>query len=121
MYTARRRILDTFDEMFSLLPNLLPENQPFALRYLEEVWRPTTTFVEPIVPVWGRGNAGSKFKKYVDAEHERIQTNLEAISYDIDEIKTVELIAGSGRIEKVFDLLYCFETRLTQTQSFFPL
>ncbi len=47
-------------------------------------------------------NLTAKFQAYMDFEDERLTKNLEEFKYDIDELDTVYIILGPGRLEKVW-------------------
>jgi hypothetical protein len=42
------------------------------------------------------------FKGYVISQEKRLKTNLKSYSYCIDDINTLSLITGPGRLEEVF-------------------
>lgn len=94
------RVSSIFDEMFSLLPVVLSVNRAYISNYLN-VWTDMSLFV------WGLDvydisePVRTKFQSFYDSEDERIKKNLELIKYDIDELNTLSLITGGGRIEKV--------------------
>lgn len=56
----------------------------------------------------------------MDAEELRLKTNLEAIRYDIDGLDALALVTGSGRIEKVFDIVRD-KYNLTSIKCLMPL
>ncbi|KAF8579017.1 hypothetical protein K439DRAFT_1620875 [Ramaria rubella] len=94
------RIRYTFNQMFSLLPMLLPANQGLAGAYLNSIWKPVVTFLEPFrTKMESDDNLDYNFQSYNNSEHTRMKSNLQAVRYYIDGIDTLELVAGDGRIE----------------------
>ena len=85
--------------------HVLPINRHSVEYYLQKVWKIAFELCVPLkrrmwlrfLPEWLEG----KFNDYVRYEEERIRQNLEDVHYDIDAIETVNIVAGSGRIEKV--------------------
>src|ERR1700753_2491446 len=101
MKKRRDRILEILAEMFSLLPILHESNRAPAAAYLTFAWQ---AFYPPCRSLRSQGNyqeLADKFQDYDDSELLRIQANLEGIKYDIDDLDTVRLVVGPGRIEKV--------------------
>ncbi|KAF8529737.1 hypothetical protein BU17DRAFT_36437, partial [Hysterangium stoloniferum] len=99
------KIRELTGKMFAILPNIRSENLCFANDYLEQVYQRVTTLQDSVNVSYR--NEVLKARSYVDAEEERLKKNLQAIKYDIDELDTIALVTGPGRIEKyVFPILY---------------
>lgn len=94
-----------FGEMFSLLQDIRHENQLSAEAYLMSVWK---TVLELAGPPSAQNNRSEyiidRFASYMESEEIRLKKMLEMINYDIDDVSTVEIIVGPGRVEKVFSL-----------------
>lgn len=97
----RDKIVTIFNVMHSIRSSLLPENINSVNEYINAVRRQVIQLAlgpelgdlpEDLMP---------KFEAFVQYEEERMRKNLEEIRYDIDELSSVYLVAGSGRIEKV--------------------
>lgn len=91
-----------FGEMFSSLQDIRHENQLSAEAYLMSVWK---TVLELAGPPGSQDNRSEyiidRFASYMDSEEIRLKKMLEMINYDIDDVGTVEIIVGPGRVEKV--------------------
>lgn len=89
--------------MDGLLPLVLGANQGSVLSYFSSVWTSVRTLTAALEGQFAEKDE-DKFKDYVEAEEERLKTNLEAVNYIIDGLDTLSLITGPGRIEKVSGL-----------------
>lgn len=102
MVQQRRAIKKILDEMFFILPWLCPENRASAREYLSEIWIIVMSLVTSFE---GRHQYSvflqEKFGGYIAKEEERIKRNLEQVKYRIDDVETLYMIAGFGRLEKV--------------------
>jgi len=102
----QHKIHKLFAIMFALLPKILPENYNWAHQYLSEVWEFTTEitmglrFTDVPTSIW------NKFQRHVEMEEEEIQSNLEGVGYNIDELNTVHAVTGPGRVEKARSCQY---------------
>ncbi|KAF8214062.1 hypothetical protein K438DRAFT_995547 [Mycena galopus ATCC 62051] len=94
------KIRDLLAKMFALRLHALPANRASVNKYLDSIYRGVTTVTSALNPCLVNDALQQKFQSYVDAEEARIRGNLQAISYDIDAINTLYLIAGQGRIER---------------------
>jgi hypothetical protein len=101
MVERRKEIKKSFNEMFSLIPILLPQNQVHARKYLSEIWMGIASVTRSFKGKWSKWGSTDQFSDYVQAEEDRITRNFVDIKYKIDEENTVHLVAGPGRIEKV--------------------
>ncbi|KAI0266959.1 hypothetical protein BC834DRAFT_842690 [Gloeopeniophorella convolvens] len=107
------KIEDLFSKMEGLRAEvLLPNRQAFD-EYFHWVWMNVHTLTAAVTPLQASVADRDKFAQYISAEEDRIKRNLEGISYVIDGVETVALIAETpGRIEKtVFPLLYLLVKR----------
>jgi len=93
--------------MFSLRPRLLPDNRYWADEYLSSVWLWTHRLTDAFRPSEMPEMLISKFQAYMDFEDKRLEKTLAEFKHDIDELATVSLILGPGRLEKnVVALVY---------------
>ena len=97
----RDRIYEIFDEMFSLLPVVLPENRVASSNYLSTVWAPIIGLVESVEEWDVDEGLSAKFQSFIDNQTADMKRNLGLVKYDIDDMTTLKLVAGSGGIEKV--------------------
>ncbi|KAF8529742.1 hypothetical protein BU17DRAFT_36449, partial [Hysterangium stoloniferum] len=101
------KIWELTGKMFAILPTIRSENLCFVNDYLKQVYKRVTTLQNSVNASYRNEVLKARFQSYVDAEEERLKKNLQAIKYDIDELDTIALVTGPGRIEKyVFPILY---------------
>ncbi|GBE85444.1 hypothetical protein SCP_0706310 [Sparassis crispa] len=101
------RINELLGKMFAIKGDIHAANGPYVDQYLDTVWIGVTRLTYSIRPMQSSDDIQARFKSHMDAEEERIRRNLEAIRYDIDDVETLPLITGPGRIEKnIFPLIY---------------
>ena len=101
MQTEKEKILHVFKQMFGLLSKILPENRPFAHKYLQQVWKRIYEIISSLHSRHVPYSLEGRFTSYVKSEESRLKANLAEIRYDIDEMDTLKLVTGPGRIEKV--------------------
>ena len=87
--------------MFAVLPKVRPENRHAVNGYLLQIYEPVTTLQCSVNACPSNDALRARFKIYVDSEEERLTANLQAVNYDIDEMDTLALVTGPGRIDKV--------------------
>ena len=87
--------------LFASRADLLPENRYWADYYLRNVWPVAFELVRAFRPANIAEHIEAKFQPFADLEEERMRRNLADISFDIDALDTVYVVAGPGRIEKV--------------------
>lgn len=90
-----------FAKMFAILPHILPANQAAVNKYLVQIYKDVTTIQASVNPCYINEALQAKFADYLDSEEARLRKNLETVHYDIDEMDTLALITGPGRIGKV--------------------
>ena len=94
--------------MHEMRAHVLPINRFGVEYYLQKVWKVGFEMCIPLtqkkylkhLPDW----LEEKFSDYVRYVEERIRKNLEDVKYDLDELATVYIVTGPGRIEKVAQL-----------------
>jgi hypothetical protein len=84
---------------------VLPPNREAVDGYFEIVWRVVHTLTAAVISQYSsqysEPDDSKRFKSYLEAEEARLGKTLQKVNYIIDEVDTVPLIAGVGRIEKV--------------------
>ena len=90
-------------KMFSLQEKVLPANKGHINFYLFKLWQSITELTSAFRRVDRDDKLLARFQTYVDAEENRLRSNLETFKYDIDAMDTLELVMGPGRVEKVRD------------------
>ncbi|KAI0644515.1 hypothetical protein C8Q79DRAFT_777424 [Trametes meyenii] len=107
-----RKIQDLFAQMFAMVPHIRSENKKFAYDYLEEIWDSVTLYTQSFDCAEENDELWARFEEYVAAEEVRLENNLDAVNYYIDDPATLLLITGPGRIERFFlPLLYLLVRR----------
>ncbi|KAL6299183.1 hypothetical protein BKA93DRAFT_612607 [Sparassis latifolia] len=102
-----RRINELVGKMFAIKEEVYATNGPYVDEYLHTVWAGITSLTCSVRPMTSSDNLQARFKSRMDAEEERIRTNLEAVRYNINDMETLSLITGPGTIEKhIFPLIY---------------
>ncbi|GBE88956.1 hypothetical protein SCP_1403640 [Sparassis crispa] len=96
-----RRINELVGKMFAIKEEVYATNGPYVDEYLHTVWAGITSLTCSMRPMTSSDNLQARFKSRMDAEEERIRTNLEAVRYNINDMETLSLITGPGTIEKV--------------------
>lgn len=115
-------IISTFDKLYGLLPKLLPDNQAFAIQYLQIVWRKVSDIVYSLNAVDVPDNMEGKFKTFVKGEEQRLRDMLDEIKYNVKDMESLYLIIGQGSIEKVRSCIQPFlYFRSLASKHFFPL
>ncbi|KAF8581972.1 hypothetical protein K439DRAFT_1662069 [Ramaria rubella] len=99
------KIREIIANMFAILPDILELNRGAVNRYLQDIY-PCVTALECAVNAYD-GRVCTKFYSYVQTEEMRLRQRLELLNYDIDDVDTVALVTGPGRIEQyILPLLY---------------
>ena len=90
--------------MREALPGILARNRVdldwYFLHHWHEAFAATAGF-----QTWTDETLEGRFQDYVKYEEDRIRGNLEKIKYNIDTPETVSLVVGSGRLERVREIL----------------
>lgn len=106
----RQFIIDTLDEMYSLIPFILPQNRTYAREYLSEIWETVMTLT---LSMRGRESYPrilyEKFGACINEVEMRFRMNLELINYRVDSVDTFYIIAGPTRLEKVCTCFISFK------------
>ncbi|KAF7319371.1 VPS13 domain-containing protein [Mycena chlorophos] len=106
------KINQILSKMFAILPFVLPDNKSAVNRYLKTIYESVYSLVGSLDKRYINTVLQAKFESYVNHEEERIRSNLEAVKYDLDDLATLDLVIGEGRIEKfVFPVLYLLMKR----------
>lgn len=87
--------------MFYLEGKVQATNRNAVDAYLHTTWESVMALTHSIQKQDNSDALRAKFESYVEAEEERLRSNLEDIRYHIDDFATVSLVAGPGRIEMV--------------------
>jgi hypothetical protein len=100
-----RKIEDLFAKMEGVRSIVLPPNREAVDEYFRYVWDGVHTLTAGVLSqsssLYSGPDGSERFKSYLEAEEDQLGNNLRAVDYVIDEIDTLPLIAGVGRIEKV--------------------
>ena len=84
---------------------VLPPNRETVDEYFGYVWNDVHTLTAAVLSQSSSQSSApdgfKRFKSYLEAEKVRLGNNLRAVDYVIDEVDTLPLISGVGRIEKV--------------------
>lgn len=104
--TYRDRIDNLISKMFALRASVHVLNRDSVEEYLSNMWPGLTQLTESLERFYPTETLQGRFQLYIDEEEERIKKNLEDIHYHIDEINTLILTTGEGRIEKVGIFLF---------------
>ncbi|EED80010.1 predicted protein [Postia placenta Mad-698-R] len=103
----RDKIHEQFSAMFALKTSVHTANRRIVERYLDQVWQPIILLTSSFQSYTTTGKMHSRFKDYIEAEETRVKRNLEATRYHIDDLTTLSLVTGPGRIEQyLFQLIY---------------
>lgn len=112
------------DKMFSVKKFVLPANRRSVEQYLDTVWSPVTELTAGFRRIKKGDVMEKRFEAYVDAEESRLQNALQDINYQIDAVDILQLVTGSGRIDKVRSPTRrprCLHNLLYRDKSLFPL
>ena len=114
-----RKIEDLFAKMEGVRSVVLPPNREAVDEYFGYVWNDVHTLTAAVLsqssPQSSVPDDFKRFQSYLEAEEVRLGNNLRAVDYVIDEVDTLPLIAGVGRIEKVRIQQYTIHpSKLTQ-------
>jgi cysteine synthase len=89
--------------MEGLRSMVLPPNREAFDRYFENTWLRVHALTAAVLSQqYSEPEDPKRFESYIDAEEARLENNLRAVDYVIDGVDTLPLIAGVGRIEKVW-------------------
>jgi hypothetical protein len=97
-----RKIEDLFSKMDGLYSVVLPPNREAVYRYFVTVWDIIHPITAAVLSQNFESGDPSRFESHLEAEEARLGNNLRAVDYVIDGVDTLPLIAGVGRIEKVW-------------------
>jgi len=104
-YSAKINTL--FSKMFAIVPRIDQRNRNEVIKYLGYVYQPVACITHSVNSLDADPSIYVRFQSYVDSEEKRLRENLEEIKYDIDDVETVPIVAGPGRIGKyILPLLY---------------
>ena len=95
------KIEEIVAKMFAILPAIQSANRTSVNKYLMKVHDDITTLQRSLDTCDVNHSLQAKFSSYVQEEEARLKDNLAAVDYDIDEMDTLALVTGPGRIEKV--------------------
>jgi hypothetical protein len=99
-----RKIEDLFAKMEGLRSTVLPPNRDAFDGYFENTWIRVHVLTAAVLSQqYSEPEDPKRFKSYLEAEEARLGNNLRAVDYTIDGVDTLPLIAGVGRIEKVWN------------------
>jgi hypothetical protein len=93
------KIEELFAKMEGVRSVVLPPNREAVDRYLVYVFGVVHILTAAVL---SQSDEPKRFKSYLEAEETRLGNNLRAVDYIIDGADTLPLIAGVGRIEKVW-------------------
>jgi hypothetical protein len=99
-----RKIEDLFAKMEGLRNMVLPPNREAFDRYFGCAWVTVHVLTAAVLSQqYSEPEDPKRFKLHLKAEEVRLGNNLRAVDYVIDGVDTLPLIAGVGRIEKVWN------------------
>lgn len=90
------------DKMFTVKNRVLPANRRSVDEYLDVAWSPITELTTGFRRIERSAVVEERFQAYVDAEENKLREALEDINYNIDASDILQLVVGSGRVEKVW-------------------
>ena len=109
--------------MFALKELVLPANRPAVDESLYLIWMRVVLVIAPVKTTRMDPELLEHFQAFINSEEEHVKKDLEAVHYRIDDLETIVLILGSGRVEKVscfFVQTLLFDPRVCSMQSVFP-
>lgn len=82
------------------------ENQTSAEEYLMVVWKKVSELMMPLTKSNRSGwtSQSFKFDPYTEQEERRLRSSLKRVSYEIDDLGTLDAVIGPGRVEKVITI-----------------
>lgn len=113
MIKYRGEITDLIAKMFAILPRVPDANRVSVAAYIKRIYELVMTFVDSINDAAVNDALQARFKSYTEAEESRLRKGLEDVKHDIDQLDTLSLITGPGRIEKVGRLILTFISFMT--------
>jgi hypothetical protein len=96
-----KKIEELFSKMEGIRAEVLPPNRESFDDYFHCTWLVVHPLTASVLLLEPGPNNPEKFKPYVEAEEVRLNENLKAVDYIIDDMDVLTLITGGGRIEKV--------------------
>ncbi|KAL6303383.1 hypothetical protein BKA93DRAFT_735065 [Sparassis latifolia] len=102
----KTRIDELLSKMFSLRPHIHPANRFAVESYLNSVWANVAKLTSSLQSCTAAESLQARFRNYWEAEDQRIRRNLEDVRYRLEDMSTVTLVAGKGRIEKYVFPMY---------------
>ncbi|KZT73469.1 hypothetical protein DAEQUDRAFT_414712 [Daedalea quercina L-15889] len=103
----KEKIWQLMERMFALKPWIHHENRQMVDRYLDSIWLQVMSILMPLRSLELHEKTRRQFKAYVDEEEQRLERNLDIIRYRVDDLTTLAIVTGPGRIEKyLLPLLY---------------
>ncbi|KAH9913469.1 uncharacterized protein BXZ73DRAFT_106942 [Epithele typhae] len=108
----RDEVVEMGSKMFAIRSQIHPANRSAVDKYLRLVWKRVCTLTSSLATTYQSEALDERFKSYVDGEEQRLREGLETAKYKIDEVETLALITGPGRIEQfIMPLLYLLMRR----------
>ena len=99
--------------MFAVRSQIHPANRAAIDKYLRTTWKRVCTLTSSFATTYQSEALYGRFQGYVEAEEQRLQEGLEMMRYKLDEVETLALITGPGRIEHVSFSIVLVVTVLT--------
>ena len=87
--------------MFAVRSQIHPANRAAIDKYLQTTWKRVCTLTSSFATTYQSEALYERFRGYVEAEEQRLREGLETARYKVDEVETLALITGPGRIEQV--------------------
>ena len=87
--------------MFAVRSQIHPANRAAIDKYLRTTWKPVCTLTSSFATTYQSEALYEWFQGYVEAEEQRLREGLGTARYKVDEVGTLALITGPGRIEQV--------------------
>ncbi|KAH9950295.1 hypothetical protein B0H21DRAFT_565923 [Amylocystis lapponica] len=105
VYVAKIHTL--IGKIFALKELAHPANRRIIDHFLYAFWIPIVRLTMSVRTIKANPTLLARFQTYIDSEEERIRRNLEAVRFHIDDLDTLVLAMGPGRIEKyLYPLLF---------------
>ncbi|KAM5533024.1 hypothetical protein V8D89_013292 [Ganoderma adspersum] len=106
--TKYRDMIDNIcAKMFAIRPHVHPANRCAVDKYLQTVWKRTSTLTSSFTTTYQCESLEGRFRSFVEGEEKRLREGLELVKYQIDAMDTLLLVTGPGCVEKyLFPLLW---------------
>ena len=87
--------------MFAMKPWIHRQNRQLVDRYLDMMWHQVMPLLLPFQSLTLHRKIRAHFQGYIEAEENRLRENMKIIRYRLDDLTTLGMVTGPGRIEQV--------------------